>query len=128
MRKFIKVKESCQVQDSAELASTSKCGRTEQNCFNLSEDNFANSNSDFYNLIDKTNLNNCVTADKESLIIDLVENTKVKQILQNLSSNFTPPDNSHFNQVASTDAYEKLKNQIQLELKAVQFVAVTVEK
>ena len=37
------------------------------------------------------------------------------------------PDNLHFNQIYLTDTYKKLKNQIQLELKEVQFVAVVID-
>ena len=37
------------------------------------------------------------------------------------------PDNLHFNQISLTDTYKKLKNQIQLELKEIQFVAVVID-
>ena len=111
-----------------ESASTLKCGRTESNYFNTSEDNFVNSDLDLDNLIDKTDLDSCVTADKNSLIIDLVENARVTEIFQNLISNLTLPNNTLFNQVSFTDMYEKLRKQIEFELKEVQFVAVSTDE
>ena len=111
----------------AELASTSKCTRTELNHFNTSEDNVISFNLDFNKLIENPNSDNSVTVDKDSLKTDLFGNVKATEILQNLSPNLTLPDYLHFNEVALTTRYKKLKKQIELELKEVQFVAVTTD-
>ena len=111
----------------AELASSSKCTRTELNHFNTSEDNVINSNLDFEKLFENPNSDNSVTVDKDGLKTDLFGNAKVTEILQNLSPNLTLPDCLHFNEVALTNRYEKLKKQIELELNEVQFVAVAID-
>ena len=112
----------------AEMASTSKWARNERSRFNTLEAKFVNSDLDFDISIKKTSLDNsAVIAGKDSLRVDLVENAKVTEILQNLSPDFKLPDNSRVNQVALTSRYETLKKQVEQELKEVQFIALSID-
>ena len=120
-----KIKRKLQSLD-AELASNSKCARTEFSYF-TSEVTYENFDLDLDTLNEKTNLDGCVTTGKDNLPIDEVEKADVKEMLQKLCRNITLPDSSHFFQITLPDIYENLKKQIAQELKEAQFVAVTID-